>query len=135
MCYLFGDASNQASEDMPGSSSQNTHTQENPLIAVLSFDDFSGEPEQEYFVDGIAEDVIAALSKVPGLGVIARNFTFTYKNKAIKVQQIAQELATAYVLEGSVQKAGSRIRIRLLLLAGCQWQWHGRGVPMMPCKW
>lgn len=113
---VHGDASNQASEDMSGSSSQNTHTQENPLIAVLPFDNLSGEPEQEYFVDGITEDLITDLSKVPGLGVIARNSTFTYKNKAIKVQQIAQELGAAYVLEGSVRKAGSRIRINAQLV-------------------
>lgn len=72
-----------------------------PSIAVLPFDNLSGDLEQEYFIDGITEDVITALSKTPKMLVIARNSKFTYKKKAIKVSQVAEELGVQYVLEGS----------------------------------
>ena len=75
-----------------------------PSIAVLAFDNLSGDPEQEYFTDGIAENIITALSKVGELFVIARNSSFTYKDKPVKVQQVSRELGVRYVLEGSVQK-------------------------------
>jgi len=71
----------------------------------------SGDPEQEYFSDGITEDIITDLSKVSGLFVVARNTAFTYKGKPVKVQQVGQELAVAFILEGSVRKAGSRVRV------------------------
>jgi adenylate cyclase len=71
-------------------------------IAVIPFNNMSGDPEQEYFSDGITEDIITDLSKISGLHVVARNTVFTYKNRAIKVQQAAQELGVRYVLEGSV---------------------------------
>src|SRR6266487_1842228 len=79
---------------------------EKPAIAVLPFNNMSGDPEQEYFSDGITEDIITDLSKVSGLLVIARNTAFTYKGKAVKVQQVAQELGVPFILEGSVRKAG-----------------------------
>ena len=87
-----------------------------PSIAVLPFDNLSGDPEQEYFNDGITEDIITALSKTPKMLVIARNSTFTYKGKPVKVQQVANELGVRYVLEGSVQKVGERVRITAQLV-------------------
>jgi adenylate cyclase len=82
-----------------------------PSIAVLAFDNLSGDPEQEYFSDGITEEIITALSKTPKIFVIARNSTFTYKGKPVKVQQVAEELGVRYVLEGSVRKAGDKVRV------------------------
>ncbi len=87
-----------------------------PSIAVLPFDNLSGDPEQEYFSDGLTEDVIITLSKIPSIFVIARNSTFTYKGKPVKVQQVAEELGVRYVLEGSVQKSGSRVRLTAQLI-------------------
>jgi TolB-like protein/Tfp pilus assembly protein PilF len=87
-----------------------------PSIAVLAFDNLSGDPEQEYFSDGIAENIITALSKVGELFVIARNSSFTYKGKPVKVQQVSRELGVRYVLEGSVQKSGDRVRITSQLI-------------------
>ena len=87
-----------------------------PSIAVLAFDNLSGDPEQEYFSDGIAENIITALSKVGELFVIARNSSFTYKGKPVKVQQVSRELGVRYVLEGSVQKSGDRVRITAQLI-------------------
>jgi adenylate cyclase len=81
-----------------------------PSIAVLPFANMSGDPEQEYFADGIAEDIITALSRYPSLFVIARNSSFTYKGRAVDVKQVGRELGVRYVLEGSVRKAGNRIR-------------------------
>jgi adenylate cyclase len=89
---------------------------EKPSIAVLPFDNLSGDPEQEYFSDGMTEEMITALSKVPKMFVIARNSTFTYKGKPVKVQQVGEELGVKYVLEGSVRKAGTRIRITAQLV-------------------
>ncbi|MEY2440367.1 MAG: adenylate cyclase [Verrucomicrobiota bacterium] len=82
-----------------------------PSIAVLPFNNMSGDPEQEYFSDGITEDVITDLSKISGLFVVARHTAFTYKNKPLKVQQVGHELGVAFVLEGSVRKAGPRVRV------------------------
>ncbi len=87
-----------------------------PSIAVLAFENLSGDPEQEYFADGIAEDVITALSKYRWFFVIARNSSFTYKGQAVSVKQVARELGVRYVLEGSVRKAGSRVRISAQLI-------------------
>jgi len=87
-----------------------------PSIAVLPFVNMSGDPKQEYFSDGITEEIITAISKVPRLFVIARNSTFTYKGKPVKVQKIAEELGVRYVLEGSVRKAGDRVRIAAQLI-------------------
>jgi adenylate cyclase len=82
-----------------------------PSIAVLPFQNMSGDPEQEYFVDGMVEDIITALSNFKSLFVIARNSTFTYKGKAIDIKQVGRELGVHYVLEGSVRKSVSRVRI------------------------
>ncbi len=82
-----------------------------PSIAVLPFTNMSGDPDQEYFADGIVEEIIAALSRFRSLFVIARNSTFTYKGKAVDVRQISRELGVRYVIEGSVRKAGHRLRI------------------------
>jgi len=82
-----------------------------PSIAVLPFRNMSGDPEQEYFADGVVEDIITALSRIPSIFVIARNSSFAYKGKAVDIRQIGRELGVRYVLEGSVRKAGQRLRI------------------------
>jgi adenylate cyclase len=87
-----------------------------PSIAVLPFDNMSGDSEQEYFSDGITEDIISSLSKTDQLFVIARNSTFTYKGKPVKVKQVAEELGVRYVLEGSVRKSEERVRITAQLI-------------------
>jgi len=87
-----------------------------PSIAVLPFLNMSGDKEQEYFSDGITEEIITALSKVPRLFVIARNSTFTYKGRPVMVQQVAQELGVRYVLEGSVRRTEGRVRITAQLI-------------------
>jgi adenylate cyclase len=82
-----------------------------PSIAVLPFANMSGDPEQEYFVDGMVEDITTAIARLPWLFVIARNSSFTYKGKAVDVREVAHELGVRYVLEGSVRKAANRVRI------------------------
>jgi TolB-like protein/class 3 adenylate cyclase len=82
-----------------------------PSIAVLPFQNMSGDPEQDYFADGMAEDIITALSRFKALFVIARNSSFTYKGRAVDVKQVGRELGVRYVLEGSVRKAANRVRI------------------------
>ena len=82
-----------------------------PSIAVLPFQNMSGDPEQEYFADGMVEEIITALSRFKSLFVIARNSTFTYKGKAVDIKQVGRELGVRYVLEGSVRRAGDRVRI------------------------
>jgi adenylate cyclase len=82
-----------------------------PSVAVLPFNNMSGDPEQEYFSDGITEDIITDLSKVSGLFVVARNTAFIYKGKRINMQQVGHELGVNFILEGSVRKAGSRVRV------------------------
>jgi adenylate cyclase len=91
---------------------------EKPSIAVLPFDNMSDDPEQEFFADGIAEDVITALSRFRSLFVIARNSTFTYKGSAVDVTRVAKELGVRYVVEGSVRKAGNKVRITAQLIDG-----------------
>ena len=87
-----------------------------PSVAVLPFTNMSADPEQEFFADGIAEDVITALSRYPSLFVIARNSCFTYKGRAVNVKQVGRELGVRYVLEGSLRKAGNRIRVTAQLV-------------------
>ena len=82
-----------------------------PSIAVLPFQNMSGDPEQDYFADGIVDDIITALSRFKFLFVIARNSSFTYKGRAVDIKQVGRELGVRYVLEGSVRKVGGRIRI------------------------
>jgi TolB-like protein/class 3 adenylate cyclase len=87
-----------------------------PSIAVLPFTNMSAEPEQEYFADGITDDLITDLSKLSGLFVIARNSTFVYKGKPVNVRQVAEELGVRYVLEGSVRRSGGEIRVNAQLI-------------------
>ena len=84
---------------------------EKPSLAVLPFQNLSGDPEQEYFADGMVEEITTAIARLPWLFVIARNSSFTYKGKPVDVKQVGRELGVRYVLEGSVRKAGNRVRI------------------------
>ena len=108
----------QAGQTAPGSSETDNSPPlpDKPSIAVLPFDNMSGDPEQEYFADGIAEDVITALSRFRSLFVIARNSSFTYKGSAVDITQVGRELGVRYVVEGSVRKAGNRVRITAQLI-------------------
>jgi adenylate cyclase len=89
-----------------------------PSIAVLPFNNMSGDPEQEYFSDGITEDIITDLSKISALFVVGRNTSFTYKGKSVQLQQVAAELGVKFLLEGSVRKAGQRVRVTGQLIDG-----------------
>lgn len=89
---------------------------EEPSIAVLPFDNLSGDPEQDYLSDGLSEDIITDLSRFKEFFVIARNSTFTYKNKPVNIRQVAEELSVRYVVEGSVQVAGDRVRVTAQLI-------------------
>jgi TolB-like protein/lipoprotein NlpI len=89
---------------------------EKPSIAVLPFDNLSGDPEQDYIADGLTENIITGLSQIPEMFVIARNSVFTYKGKSVKIKQISEELGVKYVLEGSMQKAGDRLRVNAQLI-------------------
>ena len=91
-------------------------TFDRPSIAVLPFENMSGDLEQEYFADGITEDIITGVSKLRWFFVIARNSSFVYRGKAVDVKRIARELGVRYVLEGSVRKGGSRVRIAAQLI-------------------
>jgi adenylate cyclase len=91
---------------------------EKPSIAVLPFDNMSGDPEQGYFADGITEDIITDLSKVSGLFVIARNSSFAYKGRVPDIRQVSRELGVRYVLEGSVRRGGNRIRVNAQMIDG-----------------
>lgn len=104
--------------DQPSSDGAIPARGERPSIAILPFNNMSGDPEQEYFSDGITEDIITDLSKVSGLFVVARNTVFTYKGKPVKVQEIAKDLGVNFVLEGSVRKAGARVRVTGQLING-----------------
>ena len=99
-----------------------------PSIAVLPFDNLSGDPEQEYFSDGLTEEIITGLSKIPDLFVIARNSSFIYKNKPVKVQRVSEELGVRFVLEGSVRREGNRVRITAQLIDAIKGYhiWSGR---------
>jgi TolB-like protein len=96
-------------------SDQEAPTSDTPSIAVLPFENMSADPEQEYFVDGMVEEITTAMSRLPW-PVIARNSSFTYKGRAVDVRQVARELGVRYVLEGSVRKAGNRVRIAAQLI-------------------
>jgi TolB-like protein len=99
-----------------GSGRFETTISDRPALAVLPFVNLSGDPEQEYFADGVSEDIITALSKLRWFFVIARNSSFTYKGKAVDVKRAARELGVRYVLEGSVRKGGNRVRITAQLI-------------------
>ena len=87
-----------------------------PSLAVLPFQNLSGDPEQEYFADGMVEEIITALSRIRRLSVIARESSFTYKGQSLDVKQVGRELGARYVLEGSVRKGGGRVRITTQLI-------------------
>jgi TolB-like protein/class 3 adenylate cyclase/Tfp pilus assembly protein PilF len=89
---------------------------EKPSIAVLPFDNISGDSEQDYIADGFTENIITGLSQIPEMFVIARNSVFTYKGKPVKIKQVSEELGVKYVLEGSIQKAGDRLRVNAQLI-------------------
>jgi adenylate cyclase len=108
-----GDAAPDAQSPAPGAAEDTR-----PRIAVLPFNNMSGDPEQEYFSDGITEDIITDLSKVSALFVVARNTTFTYKNRSHNLQDVARELSVDSLVEGSVRKAGNRVRITAQLIDG-----------------
>jgi TolB-like protein/DNA-binding CsgD family transcriptional regulator/Tfp pilus assembly protein PilF len=91
---------------------------EKPSIAVLAFENMSGNPEQEYFSDGISDDIITALSRSPWLFIIARNTTFTYKGTSVDVRRVAEDLGVRFVLEGSVRRSGDRVRVAAQLIDG-----------------
>jgi adenylate cyclase len=100
----------------PAAPAQALALPEKPSIAVLPFQNISGDPEQEYFADGMVEEIITTLSRIRWLFVIARNSSFTYKGQAVDVKQVGRELGVRYVLEGSVRKAGGRVRITAQLI-------------------
>ena len=89
-----------------------------PSIAVLPFENMSGDPEQEYFADGMVEEITTALSRFKWLFVIARNSSFTFKGRAVDIKEVGRRLGVRYVLEGSVRKAAGKVRIRRNLLVG-----------------
>jgi len=89
---------------------------EKPSVAVLPFANMSDDPEQEHFTDGITDDIITDLAKIDGLAVVARNSTFIYKNRAVKIPEVGRELSVRYVLEGSVRKVGDQVRITAQLV-------------------
>jgi TolB-like protein len=91
-------------------------TSSGPLIAVLPFQNMSGDPEQEYFADGMVDEIITGLSRIKWLSVVSRNSTFIYKNKPVTIAKVAEKFGVRYVLEGGVRKAGNRIRITAQLI-------------------
>jgi|SRR4051812_20273130 adenylate cyclase len=95
---------------------------EKPSIAVLPFTNMSGDPEQDYVADGVVEEIIAALSRVRSFFVVSRNSTFTYKGKAVDPRQVSRELGVRYVVEGSVRRADTRLRVMVQLIERHQWQ-------------
>ncbi len=105
-----------AAVTVPGSQPRRSPVPDKPSIAVLPFANMSGDPEQEYFSDGITEDLITDLAKISGLFVASRNAVFLYKGKAVKPGEVSRELGVRYVLEGSVRKAGDRVRISAQLI-------------------
>ena len=108
---LVGQGSATAHPGPPADRSPELALPDKPSIAVLPFQNMSGDPEQEYFADGMVEDITTALSRIKWLFVIARNSSFTFKGKAVDIKQVGRELGVRYVLEGSVRKAGNRVRI------------------------
>jgi TolB-like protein/class 3 adenylate cyclase len=109
--YRVRDAGSIGSSSPPAPAPPVLPLPDKPSIAVLPFQNISGDPEQEYFADGMVEEIITALSRIRWLFVIARNSSFTYKGRAVDVKQVGRELGVRYVLEGSVRKAGTQVRI------------------------
>jgi len=114
--YLISGASERSKRPAIEPSEARLPLPEKPSIAVLPFQNISGDAEQDYFADGIADDIVTGLSRIRWLFVIARNSSFVYKGRAVDVRQVGQELGVRYVLEGSVRKAGSRLRITAQLV-------------------
>src|SRR6516165_4380366 len=112
--YRVGDV--RGAESAPAPAPPAPALPDKPSIAVLPFANMSGDPEQEYFADGMVEEIITALSRIRWLFVIARNSSFTYKGQSVDVKQVGRELGVRYVLEGSVRKAGGRVRITAQLI-------------------
>ena len=104
------------SSELPADAPIEPDTSDKPSIAILPFDNMSGDPEQDFFADGMAEDLITELSRMPWFYVIARNSSFTYKGRAVDIKQAGRDLGAAYVLEGSVRKSGNRLRITAQLI-------------------
>jgi adenylate cyclase len=113
---LLGEAKGPSESTAVGESKAPLPLPDKPSIAVLPFQNMSGDPEQEYFADGMVEEIITALSRIRWLFVIARNSSFTYKGQAVDVKQVGRELGVRYVLEGSVRKASNRVRITTQLI-------------------
>ena len=113
---LLGEAKGPFEATAGGQSRAPLPLPDKPSIAVLPFQNMSGDPEQEYFADGMVEEIITALSRIRWLFVIARNSSFTYKGQAVDVKQVGRELGVRYVLEGSVRRAGHRVRITTQLI-------------------
>src|SRR5262249_49799723 len=116
---FVGVVSTKNAKDLPGQTATTRMAlplPERPSIAVLPFENMSGDPEQGYFADGIVEEIITALTRFRQLFVIARNSTFTYKHRAIDVKQVGCELGVRYVLEGSVRKSANQVRISAQLI-------------------
>ena len=109
-------ASSRTESPVPSGPDEAPPLPDKPSVAVLPFDNISGDPEQEYFSDGITEDIITELSKISGLFVIARHSTFVYKDKIVALKQVGRELGVRYVLEGCVRKSGNRLRITAQLI-------------------
>jgi TolB-like protein/class 3 adenylate cyclase len=101
---------------LDGMPSPSSPINDNPSIAVLAFRNLSGDPERDYFADGVVEDVITTLSRIPLLVVIARNSSYAYKGRSVDVRQVGRELGARYVLDGSIRIAGSRLRISCVLI-------------------
>jgi len=106
----------QSADEAKAEAEEDLALPQKPSIAVLPFDNMSGDPEQDFLADGITEDLITALSKIRWFFVIARNSTYTYKSQAVEVKQVAKDLGVRYVLEGSVRKAGNRVRVTAQLI-------------------
>jgi TolB-like protein/class 3 adenylate cyclase len=117
---LNGNPSSVLSKKASSDTAQVLALPDKPSIAVLPFQNMSGDPEQEYFADGIVEDIITGLSQFKSLFVIARNSSFTYKGKAVDIKHVGRELGVRYVLEGSVRRAGGRVRITAQLIEAAQ---------------
>jgi TolB-like protein len=120
---FVGEVEEQSASQLPQQAPrQDSRASDRPAIAVLAFENMSRDPEQEYFCDGLSEDLLTALSKVKWFFVIARNSSFSYKGRAVNIRQIAVELSVRYVVEGSVRKEGDHVRITVQLndvVTGC----------------
>ena len=114
--FLLEESTSAKRSEKPSSEPALLTLPDKPSIAVLPFQNMSGDPEQDYFCDGLVEDIITTLSKLAGLRVIARNSTFVYKGRSVDIREAAKQLGVRYVLEGSVRKSGNRIRITAQLI-------------------